>query len=349
MSPTKIFYKILIRKVIQYISIQLYYLRNFKNQTNTAALLFLLITLAVVASPLLYSKIAYAAGTFPPGVFYNLRSIPSYAITIPFSSFGKAYFEPADVSIPLGMTVIWFNDSPGVVSVTSASNSTYTPPQPIKATISANGGSFIHTFSKPGVYNYYDSFDPSIHGRVTVVNSMEKGKNMNMQIGGKLPFNPNEQRRMVLSFVPTTISLTPTYVMTYQVTLLNLNGKTIFSHRYDDASGILDLELVPHKSKNATDFTTWGPDFRSQESLRTTGTFHIKGPVLVDGSPYYIKIAIVNQGNKIISNPVPDTFMLPQQLGSQMSGISANATHAASGTASTNATKTGSTPQRKVL
>jgi hypothetical protein len=170
---------------------------------------------------------------------------------------------------------------------------------------------------------------------------METGKNMNMMIGGKLPFNPNELRRMVLSFVPTTISLTPKFAMTYGVTLLNSNGKVIFSHKYDDADGILDIELVPHKSKNATDFITWGPDFRSQESLRTTGTFHIKGPVLVNDSPYYIKVAIVNQGNKMISNPVTDTFVLPQQLGAKAQGATTptNATN----TTSTTATKAGST------
>jgi hypothetical protein len=179
------------------------------------------------------------------------------------------------------MTVIWFNDSPGLASVTTMSNKTYSPPQAIHATIQANGGSFIQTFSKPGVHDYFDSFDPSLHGRVTVVNSMEKGKNMNMEIGGKLPFNPNELRRMVLSFVPTTINLVPNLVMTYQVKLLNSTGKTILSHRYDTADEILDMELVPHKSKNATDFITWGPDFRSQEALRTIGTFHIKGTILI--------------------------------------------------------------------
>jgi plastocyanin len=317
MPPTKIFYMILIRKVTQYKLIKLHYLNNFKNQTSTAALLFLLIAIAVVASPLLYSKIAYAAGTFPPGIFYNLRSIPSYAITIPFSSSGKPPFEPADISIPLGMTIIWFNDDTGTHSVTTVANSTYSPPQAIDAFLVANGGSFSHTFSKPGVYDYYDSFDPSVHGRVTVVNGMETGKNMNMQIGGELPFNPNELRTMVLSFVPTTVSLPPKFVMTYQVSLLNSTGKTIFAHRYDTADGILDMELVPHKSKNATDFVTWGPDFRSQESLKTTGTFHIKGPVLVDDSPYYIKVAIVSQDNKIFSNPLVDTFLLPQHLGAK--------------------------------
>jgi plastocyanin len=314
MLPTKKFYKILIRKVIQYKSIQLHYLTNFKNQTSTAVLLFLLIALAVVASPLLYSKIAYAAGTFPPGILYNLRAIPSYAITIPYSSLTQSSFEPADVSIPLGMTVIWFNDDTGTHSVTTVSNSTYSPPQTINAFLIANGGSFTHTFSKPGVYDYYDTFNPSMHGRVTVVNKMETGKNMVMQIGGKLPFNAGKLRSMVLSFVPTKVSLPPTIALTYYVTLLNSTGKTIFGHRYDTADGILDMELVPHKSKNATDFVTWGPDFRSQESLRTTGTFHIKGPVMVENSPYYIRVSIVDLSKKIISNPLIDTFaLLPQQ------------------------------------
>ncbi|MFY9794557.1 MAG: hypothetical protein WAJ93_02600 [Candidatus Nitrosopolaris sp.] len=40
--------------------------------------------------------------------------------------------------------------------VTTVSNSTYSPPQAIKATIVGNGGSFTHTFSKAGVYDYYD-------------------------------------------------------------------------------------------------------------------------------------------------------------------------------------------------
>ncbi|MFZ0511603.1 MAG: hypothetical protein WAM14_08355 [Candidatus Nitrosopolaris sp.] len=95
------------------------YLNNFKIRANIAVLLFLTMALAKVASPLFYSKIAYVAGTFPPGIFYNLRAIPSYAITIPFSSFTKAPFEPAAVSIPLRMTVIWFNDDEGPHSVTT--------------------------------------------------------------------------------------------------------------------------------------------------------------------------------------------------------------------------------------
>ena len=44
-----------------------------------------------------------------------------------------------------------------------------------------NGGSFTHHFLKQVYMTIMISFDPSIHGRVTVVNSMETCKNMNMQ------------------------------------------------------------------------------------------------------------------------------------------------------------------------
>jgi hypothetical protein len=311
----------------------------FKNQTTVAVLLLLTMALAVVVSPLLYSKIAYAAATFPPGILYNLRAIPSYAITIPYSSLTESHFEPADVSIPLGMTVIWFNDDKGTHSVTTVSNSTYSPPEAINAFLVANGGSFSYTFSKPGVYDYYDTFNPSMHAQVTVVNKMETGKNMVMQIGGKLPFNPNNMRSMVLSFVPTKVTLPPIVALTYYVALLNSTGKTIFSHRYDTADGILDMELVPHKSKNATDFVTWGPDFRSQESLRTTGTFHIKGPVMIENSPYYVRASIVDLSKKVISNPLIDTFaLLPQQSSTNQATNATSTTTATGGGGASNAT-----------
>ncbi len=178
-----------------------------------------------------------------------------------------------------------------------------------------NGGSFIHTFSKPGTYNYYDKFNPAIHGTISVGTSIEQGKNMNMIMGGSKSssFNPSESRRIVLSFIPKTTSIPPTTAMTYQVTISNtLRPWIIFSHKYDDADGIFDLELIPtHKSKdNSTDFTTWGPDFRSQEAFRTTGTYHIRGPLLVDNSEYDLRISIMAKDGTILPKPLTDTFVL---------------------------------------
>lgn len=291
----------------------------------TTFALFLIAGL-VIAAPSLYAVKAYAqvntspslsGTTFPPPIFHQLRNQPSYVITIPFNSLGKPSYEPADISIPTGMTVIWFNDDSGLHSVTTMFNSTYTPPNSINSgPIPGNGGSFIQTFAKAGTYDYYDQFDPSIHGRITVSTGMETGKNFNMLVGGGgLPFNPSDAKRFVVTFVPKTVKIPPSVAMTYNVTLLNSTGKPIYSHRYDSADGILDLELVPtHKSlsKNATsDFVTWGPDFIGQEAVRSTGTFHIKGPVLVDNSQYSIKVGIIANGNSILSTPIADTFVLP--------------------------------------
>jgi hypothetical protein len=123
---------------------------------------------------------------------------------------------------------------------------------------------------------------------------------------------------MVLSFVPTNISYPPDILMTYNVSISNSTGKPIFSHVYDDDDGILDIELVPthsskKPSKTVTEFTTWGPDFIGQEAFQTTGTFHIRGPVLVENSPYNITVSLVSKDNQIFSNPILDTFTLRTQ------------------------------------
>jgi plastocyanin len=262
------------------------------------------------------STTAFAQETFPPPIFYQVRNIPSYAITIPFSDLSESPFTPSHVSIPSGMTVVWFNDDDGQHTVTTISTSTYSPPENIDSgPIPGQGGSFIHTFTKDGIYDYSDQINPSVHGRIYVSSTMEKGNNMNMLIGGKLPFNPKQARSILLSFVPTTVTIPPTTIMTYNVSIWNSSGKTIFNHAYDDNDGILDVELVPTLSKNVTQqqFTTWGPDFTSQEAFQTAGTFHIKGPVLAENSPYKIAVSITSKDNQILSNPISDTFTLPPQ------------------------------------
>ena len=254
---------------------------------------------------------------FPPPIFYKLRAEPSYVIDIPFSSTGVSTYDPSEISIPTGMTVIWFNDDDGDHSITTAaSNGTYTSPESFDSgPILTDGGSFIHTFDKPGVYHYYDTFNPSAQGTINVGGAVEEGKNMNMLIGGTnaIPFNSSKPQRVVLSFVPKTITFPPDIALTYNVSLLNAStGKVLFSDRYDDSDGILDLELVSsHAGKNASHFVTWGPDFIGQEAINNDGTFHIKGPVLIENTPYDINVQITAKDNKELSPPVGDQFTLP--------------------------------------
>jgi plastocyanin len=268
----------------------------------------------MLIAPLFNAATIYAQNlaqtTFPPPIFYQLKKEPSYAIVIPFSSIGKSTFDPINVSIPLGMTVIWFNDDHVYHTVTTISS-------PIKFDsnfIPSNGGSYIHSFARPGIYEYYDKLNPSIHGRVSIGNALETGKNINMMIGGKIPLNVSQFQRTVLSFIPKNMAIPPANAITYDVTILNLAGRPIFSHKYDDTDGILDLEIIPTHRYNSTQFSTWGPDFRSQEAVQSTGTFHIQGPMLVENSPYSIRVAIVSKDNSILSTPIVDTFALFPKL-----------------------------------
>jgi plastocyanin len=305
-------------------------------KTKTIMTTSLIVAAAIIASPQLLSSglsAAYAqalAGTtFPPPIFNTIRSQPAYVVNIPFSSEGKAVFEPKEISIPTGMTVIWFNNDEGQHTMTTLTNNSYSPPEAFDSGgILGSGGSFIHQFNKPGTYAYSDQFNPSVHGIVNVGSSVEQGKNFNMYVGGinSLPFNANKSQSIVLSFVPKTVKFPPVVSLTYNVTLLDSTGKPLYSHTYDDSDGILDLELVPiHKNvQSATSttaatlqkqFTTWGPDFIGQEEFNTDGVFHISG--LVQNSPYSIVVSIISSSNRDLPHPISETFELPTATGSQ--------------------------------
>ncbi len=165
------------------------------------------------------------------------------------------------------------------------------------------------------MYHYYDTFNPPAQGTINVGGAIEEGKNMNMMIGGDnaIPFSSSRPQGVVLSFVPKTVTFPPDIALTYNVSLLNSStGKVLFSDRYDDSDGVLDLELVPsHAGKNASHFITCGPDFIGQEAVNNDGTFHIKGPVLIENSPYALDVQITAKDNKEISPPVGDQFILP--------------------------------------
>jgi hypothetical protein len=118
---------------------------------------------------------------------------------------------------------------------------------------------------------------------------------------------------VVLSFVPTTVSIPPSTSITYNFALLDANKKVIYSKNFDDADGILDIDLVP-THKNVTEFTDWGPDFIGQEQFRSTGVYHVSGPVLVANAPYYVHVSLISKDNQVFANPPSDIFQLSPVL-----------------------------------
>lgn len=175
----------------------------------------------------------------------ELEHQPSYAIRIPFGIGQTDYsvgYDPSQVSIPAGMSVAWFNDDSNPHSVTTISSA----PEKFDSGIIPPGGFSVMTFTKPGLYIYYDKMNPSIMGSIIVGDLVQLGKNMEMRIGGNIPFELTELGRVVLSFIPHNVKLPPPLDMTYNVTIFNgTMDNVIYNREFGDIDGILDLEIIP--------------------------------------------------------------------------------------------------------
>jgi plastocyanin len=266
-----------------------------------------------------------------PSGYDQAREDPSYSINIPFSELGYSPFEPSGISIPANMGVVWFNDDDSQHSVTFND----TNPEAIDSGDIAPGGFFIHKFSTPGTYDYYDSANPQSKGRINVGSEFESGQNMDMLVGGDaVPFEAGKIGRTTFSFVPhdNVTTIPPSLSITYSVTIANSNGTMLYSNQFDDSDGILDLELIPssrslsssnQSSSNQTtttssssnqtssNFVTWGPDLTDQEGVASDGAFHVQGPVLTENEDYTINVSITSIDNAAQPQPPSDNFLLP--------------------------------------
>jgi hypothetical protein len=90
--------------------------------------------------------------------------------------------------------------------------------------------------------------NPSVEGSIRVGDHVQLGKKMEMRIGGNLPFKFTDLGRLVLSFIPHTVTLPPPLDMTYNVTIYNEKmDNAIYNRQFGDIDGILDLEIIPVK------------------------------------------------------------------------------------------------------
>ena len=277
-----------------------------------------------------------------PAGYEQAREDPSYAINIPFSELGFSQFEPLDISIPANMGVIWFNEDDSLHTVTFNDTS----PEAIDSGDIDPGGFFVHQFTVPGTYDYYDTYYPSAKGRIHVGAEFEAGQNMDMLVGGDaLPFEGGKVGRTVLSFVThdNVTTIPPSLSITYNLDISDSTGTQLYSNRFEDSDGILDLELIPTSSDRSSisssnqtgatgatnqttggpeeggvaasalspHFVTWGPDLTNQEGTASDGTYHVQGPVMTENQDYKITVSITSIDNAVQSQPPSDDFILP--------------------------------------
>ena len=90
---------------------------------------------------------------------------------------------------------------------------------------------------------------------------------MDMRIGGDLPFNASELGRVVLTFIPKTISLPSPLELTYNVTISNSTGP-VYTHEFGDIDGIFNMEIIPVNKLNPS--MQVGPGTNASNNKTTT-------------------------------------------------------------------------------
>ena len=273
----------------------------------------------------------------------------TYDILIPFSTTNISIFEPNEISIPVNTVVRWINlnNSTYNINVVKENNATTNT---VNFDIETLGGTYSHKFSKAGEYKYYNINNKNNPGKITVGDTIQKGKFTTMTMGTNLPIKTSELKKRTLSLEPnfetTNIQIPENGPIKYNFTITNPLGINIYSKEIIDVDGRLYIEFIPFPSKiiilptsnssdtgllgvvskmkeigTQADFITWGfVDNLNTNSNCLKGILRIMGPVLVDvvrdgikiTKPYSINVSILQEGtNSLIDTNYSDTFILP--------------------------------------
>ena len=272
--------------------------------------LFIFLTLAVTGFILLQLNPVSAQFGMSPIQAPNIVQ-PTYIVDIQPGATGKDStqgFFPQSIAIPSGTTIAWFNDDPGQPhTVTSGLSNATEVGKEFNSGIIPYSAFFIYTFSKPGLYAYHDSINPSLTGSVYVSSPYEVGHNFEFRTGVDLKsengqyvwtFDKTKHDRILLNFDQITMKVEDTTPVTYNLTIFK-DDKPIFSKSFFSLGNVFQVELIDSDTNQTT---VYGPDFTDP----ITRAYHIKAP-LSNGN-YTLRAEISSIGNVIPEQEIFDEF-----------------------------------------
>lgn len=141
------------------------------------------------------------------------RDAPGYTIDTPHSEGGENLTkEPREVGVTIGTTIMWVNKDIADHTVTTTEQGhEFSPPESfdsghipgVRETFVPGApsvrGSFIYTFDKPGVYEYFCTIHPGHTARIGVGDTIQFSQNNTMVLmeGANFPFNSSELSRIL--------------------------------------------------------------------------------------------------------------------------------------------------------
>lgn len=128
------------------------------------------VVIYLIIGGLIYAAIYYFffanKGRSPYGAAYNPRASQTVAqnsVTVTSSG-----FEPANITISVGQTLVWYNKGGTAVSINSAPHPTHSDYPPLNIGLVQDGASATLSFPTAGTYKYHNHLNPSQYGTITV-------------------------------------------------------------------------------------------------------------------------------------------------------------------------------------
>ncbi len=238
---------------------------------------------------------------------------PTYIVDIvtdASKSDSPTHYFPQKIAIPSGTTIAWFNDDPAQPhTVTSGAANGTDSGKLFNSGIMPHTSFFLQTFDAGGSYMYHCDIHPWRTGVVHVSSAYEQGHHFKFTSGTNITkegdrymwtLNRSENDRSLLNLEPTTVSVTESMPLTYNITISDINRNPVFSKQFFALGNDLQIELVLDEQTNKT--TVYGPDFTDP----ITGAYHIQGP-LPDGE-YILMAEITAIGSKVPDQEIFDEF-----------------------------------------
>ena len=113
---------------------------------------------APTASPVPEARPSAVVGAEPTSTSVPVTASPSLSVEIRVVNFG---FEPAEITVAPGTTIVWRNDSPTTHTVTAKNGA-------FDSGLLEGGKDYSVTLTQPGTYEYWCTLHPEMVGRVIV-------------------------------------------------------------------------------------------------------------------------------------------------------------------------------------
>jgi plastocyanin len=243
-----------------------------------------------------------AIGGFSLAAYGQEEVRGTYIVDIPAGAYqaGAEHYVPANIAVPAGTTVAWFNDDPNQPhTVTSGLPNSDNSGTEFDSGVISEGAFFQHTFDDAGEFDYYCTIHPGMMGKVSVSTATWEGHHFNVGLGAGASFNFTKNERSLLFIQPTSLEISEDQPVTYELAIMK-NGEEVFSEEFRTLGGLLYVELVPTDGETRI----LGPDV----SDPVIGAYHIEGSFLKDNAAYTIRPEITLLFDQPPDEEIADEF-----------------------------------------